>query len=139
MKAERRTQAVPEEEEEEDEPGGEEGQQQLVRRIFSVGGTLDPHKGLDIISRAALAFLQRHLGRAASATAGTSGVVARQLPILCPPLPQLVGPYRSEVSSARGSNWGPVPSSLLAQKRNEERWEEPWCCCGRSIVPSELP
>ncbi|XP_068514196.1 platelet-activating factor acetylhydrolase 2, cytoplasmic isoform X2 [Anas acuta] len=34
----------------------------LVRRIFSVGGTLDPHKGLDIISRAALAFLQRHLG-----------------------------------------------------------------------------
>nr|XP_038023125.1 platelet-activating factor acetylhydrolase 2, cytoplasmic [Anas platyrhynchos]XP_038023126.1 platelet-activating factor acetylhydrolase 2, cytoplasmic [Anas platyrhynchos]XP_038023127.1 platelet-activating factor acetylhydrolase 2, cytoplasmic [Anas platyrhynchos]XP_038023128.1 platelet-activating factor acetylhydrolase 2, cytoplasmic [Anas platyrhynchos] len=33
----------------------------LVRRIFSVGGTLDPHKGLDIISRAALAFLQRHL------------------------------------------------------------------------------
>lgn len=34
----------------------------LVRRIFSVGGTLNPHKCLDIISRAALAFLQRHLG-----------------------------------------------------------------------------
>nr|XP_047929054.1 platelet-activating factor acetylhydrolase 2, cytoplasmic isoform X2 [Anser cygnoides] len=33
----------------------------LVKRIFSVGGTLDPHKGLDITSRAALAFLQRHL------------------------------------------------------------------------------
>uniref|UniRef100_A0A8C3BR51 1-alkyl-2-acetylglycerophosphocholine esterase n=1 Tax=Cairina moschata TaxID=8855 RepID=A0A8C3BR51_CAIMO len=33
----------------------------LARRIFSMGGTLDPHKGLDIISRATLAFLQRHL------------------------------------------------------------------------------
>uniref|UniRef100_A0A8C3BRN3 1-alkyl-2-acetylglycerophosphocholine esterase n=1 Tax=Cairina moschata TaxID=8855 RepID=A0A8C3BRN3_CAIMO len=36
----------------------------LARRIFSMGGTLDPHKGLDIISRATLAFLQRHLGTA---------------------------------------------------------------------------
>ncbi|KAI6073330.1 Platelet-activating factor acetylhydrolase 2, cytoplasmic [Aix galericulata] len=33
----------------------------LARRIYSMEGTLDPHKGLDIISRAALAFLQRHL------------------------------------------------------------------------------
>ncbi|XP_025953856.2 platelet-activating factor acetylhydrolase 2, cytoplasmic isoform X1 [Dromaius novaehollandiae] len=33
----------------------------LLSRIFSVGGTLDPCKGLAITSRAALAFLQRHL------------------------------------------------------------------------------
>ncbi|NWU92014.1 PAFA2 acetylhydrolase, partial [Upupa epops] len=32
-----------------------------LNRIFSTRGTLDPYKGLDIISRAALAFLQRHL------------------------------------------------------------------------------
>ncbi|KAM6314104.1 platelet-activating factor acetylhydrolase 2, cytoplasmic [Podargus strigoides] len=33
----------------------------LISRIFSARGTLDPYKGLDITSRAALAFLQRHL------------------------------------------------------------------------------
>ncbi|XP_074750615.1 platelet-activating factor acetylhydrolase 2, cytoplasmic isoform X6 [Strix uralensis] len=33
----------------------------LINRIFSARGTLDPYKGLDITSRAALAFLQRHL------------------------------------------------------------------------------
>ncbi|NXT76192.1 PAFA2 acetylhydrolase, partial [Zapornia atra] len=33
----------------------------LFNRIFNARGTLDPYKGLDIISRAALAFLQRHL------------------------------------------------------------------------------
>ncbi|CAM9781255.1 unnamed protein product [Bubo scandiacus] len=33
----------------------------LINRIFSTRGTLDPYKGLDITSRAALAFLQRHL------------------------------------------------------------------------------
>ncbi|NXT18167.1 PAFA2 acetylhydrolase, partial [Syrrhaptes paradoxus] len=33
----------------------------LISRIFGARGTLDPYKGLDITSRAALAFLQRHL------------------------------------------------------------------------------
>ncbi|NXL35138.1 PAFA2 acetylhydrolase, partial [Glaucidium brasilianum] len=33
----------------------------LLNRIFNTKGTLDPYKGLDITSRAALAFLQRHL------------------------------------------------------------------------------
>ncbi|NXR13613.1 PAFA2 acetylhydrolase, partial [Semnornis frantzii] len=33
----------------------------LISRIFGVRGTLDPYKCLDITSRAALAFLQRHL------------------------------------------------------------------------------
>ncbi|NXV41367.1 PAFA2 acetylhydrolase, partial [Uria aalge] len=33
----------------------------LLSRIFGARGTLDPYKGLDITSRAALAFLQRHL------------------------------------------------------------------------------
>ncbi|NXE19553.1 PAFA2 acetylhydrolase, partial [Ardeotis kori] len=33
----------------------------LVSRIFGARGTLDPYKGLDITSQAALAFLQRHL------------------------------------------------------------------------------
>ncbi|XP_064028524.1 platelet-activating factor acetylhydrolase 2, cytoplasmic isoform X2 [Pogoniulus pusillus] len=33
----------------------------LIGRIFSARGTLDPYKCLDITSRAALAFLQRHL------------------------------------------------------------------------------
>ncbi|NXI72547.1 PAFA2 acetylhydrolase, partial [Anseranas semipalmata] len=33
----------------------------LAGHIFNVRGTLDPYKGLDITSRAALAFLQRHL------------------------------------------------------------------------------
>ncbi|NXM75319.1 PAFA2 acetylhydrolase, partial [Serilophus lunatus] len=33
----------------------------LISRIFGARGTLDPHKGLAITSRAALAFLQRHL------------------------------------------------------------------------------
>ncbi|NXL89315.1 PAFA2 acetylhydrolase, partial [Alectura lathami] len=33
----------------------------LINRIFNARGTLDPYKCLDITSRAALAFLQRHL------------------------------------------------------------------------------
>uniref|UniRef100_A0A8B9Q4T4 Platelet-activating factor acetylhydrolase n=1 Tax=Apteryx owenii TaxID=8824 RepID=A0A8B9Q4T4_APTOW len=33
----------------------------FINRIFSTRGTLNPYKGLDITSRAALAFLQRHL------------------------------------------------------------------------------
>ncbi|XP_068273738.1 platelet-activating factor acetylhydrolase 2, cytoplasmic isoform X2 [Nyctibius grandis] len=33
----------------------------LISRIFGARGTLDPYKGLDITSRAALAFLQKHL------------------------------------------------------------------------------
>ncbi|KFQ32764.1 Platelet-activating factor acetylhydrolase 2, cytoplasmic, partial [Merops nubicus] len=36
----------------------------LMSRLFSTRGTLDPYKGLDITSRAALAFLQRHLSMA---------------------------------------------------------------------------
>ncbi|KFM05489.1 Platelet-activating factor acetylhydrolase 2, cytoplasmic, partial [Aptenodytes forsteri] len=36
----------------------------LVSRIFGARGTLDPYKGLDITSRATLAFLQRHLSTA---------------------------------------------------------------------------
>ncbi|KFW05478.1 Platelet-activating factor acetylhydrolase 2, cytoplasmic, partial [Eurypyga helias] len=36
----------------------------LISRIFGARGTLDPSKGLDITSRAALAFLQRHLSMA---------------------------------------------------------------------------
>ncbi|XP_069731245.1 platelet-activating factor acetylhydrolase 2, cytoplasmic [Phaenicophaeus curvirostris] len=33
----------------------------LVGRVLGARGTIDPHKGLDITSQAALAFLQRHL------------------------------------------------------------------------------
>lgn len=36
----------------------------LFSRIFGRRGTLDPHKALAITSRAALAFLQRHLSTA---------------------------------------------------------------------------
>lgn len=55
----------------------------LVSRIFSARGTLDPYKGLDITSRAALAFLQRHLSTArGGGHVGRGFGRARELPRL---------------------------------------------------------
>ena len=64
----------------------------LINRIFNARGTLDPYKGLDITSQAALAFLQRHLGAArgggragrglgrAPGLPGLQGAAGRSLP-----------------------------------------------------------